>query len=301
MSGHLHVENLTKHYGKEAAVQNVTFTLEPNTATALIGPNGAGKTTTLSMLTGLLNPTSGTIVVDGKTGDDYRHKMGFLSQYPQFYGWMSSREYMEMAARLSGVSARDARVESEKALDFVGLGDVKGKKISGFSGGMRQRLGLAQAIVHKPAFLFLDEPVSALDPIGRREILNLVKELQQSTTILYSTHILNDAQEMTDQLLFMRKGNLIEQGSLTNIQKKYEDAHYQIHFTTSEEAASFIDGSTYAAYQENHIAFIPIKEERPRMQEVLASLVASPHLTVTKAERSTASLEEIFLKVVNGK
>lgn len=301
MTGHLHVENLIKQYGKETAVKDVTFTLEPNTATALIGPNGAGKTTTLSMLTGLLDPTRGTIVVDGKTGEDYRHKMGFLSQYPQFYGWMSSREYMEMAARLSGVSARDARVESEKALDFVGLGDVKGKKISGYSGGMRQRLGLAQAIVHKPTFLFLDEPVSALDPIGRREILNLVKDLQQSTTILYSTHILNDAQEMTDQLLFMRKGELIEQGSLTDIQQKYEEAHYLIQFASTEEAATFLDGATYAVHQENHKVFIPIHEEQPVMQDVLASLVAKPELQVTKVERSTASLEEIFLKVVNGK
>lgn len=301
MSGHLYVENLTKKFGKETAVQDVSFTLQPHTATALIGPNGSGKTTTLSMLTGLLHPTNGTIVVDGKTGEDYRHKMGFLSQYPQFYGWLSSREYMEMAAKLSGVAAKDARLESEKALDFVGLGDAKGKKISSFSGGMRQRLGLAQAIVHKPAFLFLDEPVSALDPIGRREILNLVKELQQTTTILYSTHILNDAQEMTDQLLFMRKGSLIEQGSLPDIQRKYEDAHYQIHFATIEQAALFLDGSTYAAHQEHHKVFIPIHEGQPAMQEVLHSLVAKPDLQITKVERSTASLEEIFLKVVNGK
>lgn len=299
MSGHLYVENLTKKYGNELAVEPITFSLQPNTATALIGPNGAGKTTTLSMLTGLLKPSSGTIVVDGMSNEDYRNKIGFLSQYPKFYSWLSALEFMEMAAKLSGVQAKVSRVESEIALEFVGLGEVKNKKVGGFSGGMRQRLGLAQAIVHKPLFLFLDEPVSALDPIGRRELLNLVKELQQTTTILYSTHILNDAQEMTDQLLFLRKGKLIEQGSLVDIQKQYEDAHYQIHFLASEEAAKFVDGYSAPSRQENHIVYVPIDKNDPPMNTVMQSVLASG-LEVTKVERSRASLEEIFLKVVNG-
>lgn len=300
MTGTIHVENLTKKFGQEMAVEDVSFTLTPHTATALIGPNGAGKTTTLSMLTKLLDPTSGTIVVEGRSDYDYRDKIGFLSQYPKFYGWMNTLEYLEMATRLSGVDAKSARVESEKALQFVGLGDVMKKKIAGFSGGMRQRLGLAQAIVHKPHFLFLDEPVSALDPIGRREMLNLIKELQQSTTILYSTHILNDAQEMTDQLLFMRKGQLIEQGSLRDIQKKYEDAHYEVHFTTAEDAASFVDASLLPARQEDHIVYIAIEQEQPTMQEVLHQLVTQQH-AITKVERARVSLEDIFLKVVNGR
>ncbi|WP_342527518.1 ABC transporter ATP-binding protein [Chryseomicrobium sp. FSL W7-1435] len=300
MSGHIHIEHLTKRFGSEVAVDDVSFSLAPCTATALIGPNGAGKTTTLSMLTKLLEPTSGSILVDGQSNQDFREKMGFLSQYPKFYSWMNSLEYLEMAARLSGVPSKTARIESEKALAFVGLGDAMKKKIGGFSGGMRQRLGLAQAIVHKPTFLFLDEPVSALDPIGRREMLNLIKELQQSTTILYSTHILNDAQEMTDQLLFMRQGKLIEQGSLTAIQKKYEEAHYEVHFTSVEDAASFVDASPLPARQEQHIAYVAINEEKPVMQDVLAQLVLEKSV-VTKVERSRASLEEIFLKVVNGR
>lgn len=300
MSGLIYVEGLTKRFGHETVVDDVTFTLEPNTATALIGPNGAGKTTTLSMLTHLLEPTSGMVVVDGKANQDFRNKIGFLSQYPKFYGWMNPLEYLEMAARLSGVETKSARHESEKALDFVGLGDAKKKKIGGFSGGMRQRLGLAQAIVHKPTFLFLDEPVSALDPLGRRELLNLIKELQHKTTILYSTHILNDAEEMTDQLLFLKKGKLIEQGSLTDIQQKYEEAHYEVHFTSVEDAAQFVDASPLPAHQENHQVYISINKEQPVMQQVLESIVQSG-LPVNKVERARASLEQIFLKVVNGK
>ena len=112
---------------------------------------------------------------------------------------------------------------------------------------MKQRLGLAQAIVHKPALLLLDEPVSALDPIGRREILNLLKELQASTTILYSTHILNDAEEMTDQLLFLRKGKLVEQGSLREVREKYANPVYKMYFSSSEEAARFVEVVTLAS------------------------------------------------------
>ena len=163
---------------------------------------------------------------------------------------------------------------------------------------MKQRLGLAQAIVHKPSLLLLDEPVSALDPIGRREILNLLKELQASTTILYSTHILNDAEEMTDQLLFLRKGKLVEQGSLREVREKYANPVYKMYFSSSEEAARFVELSPWPARQEDSIAFIHIEEAKPLMNEVLRVLSDS-NLSLSKVERATASLEEIFLQVVN--
>ena len=149
-----------------------------------------------------------------------------MPQYPQFYSWLTALEFTEMVAKLSGIEGKMVKSQAERTLDFVGLGDAKNKKTGTFSGGMKQRLGLAQAIVHKPGLLLLDEPVSALDPVGRREILNLLKELQEHTTILYSTHILNDAEEMTDQLLFLRKGQLVEQGSLKEVRDKYANPLY---------------------------------------------------------------------------
>lgn len=295
----LHMQGLTKEYGIEKAVDNVTFSLLKNTATALIGPNGAGKTTTLSMLAGLLKQTNGTIVMDGEITGDIRKEIGFLPQYPQFYSWLTALEFTEMAAKLSGVDPKMAKLEAEKTLEFVGLGDAKKKKTGTFSGGMRQRLGLAQAIVHKPALLLFDEPVSALDPIGRREIMNLLKELQTSTTILYSTHILNDAEEMTDQLLFLRKGKLVEQGSLREVREKYANPMYKIYFSNDKEAAQFVETSPWPAMQEGPIAFIHIEEDaKPIMQEVL-QLLANSNLNLSKVERASASLEEIFLQVVN--
>lgn len=294
----LHVQGLTKEYGNEKAVDQVTFSLNKNTATALIGPNGAGKTTTLSMLAGLLRQTSGTVVIDGDVRGDIQREIGFLPQYPQFYSWLTALEFTEMVAKLSGIDGKIAKSQAARTLDFVGLKDAKNKKTGTFSGGMKQRLGLAQAIVHKPGLLLLDEPVSALDPVGRREILNLLKELQDHTTILYSTHILNDAEEMTDQLLFLRKGQLVEQGSLKEVKDKYANPLFKILFADIEEATKFVEISPWPARQENEVVFIHLEENKPLMNEVL-QVLANSNLRLSKVERASASLEEIFLQVVN--
>lgn len=156
---------------------------------------------------------------------------------------------------------------------------------------MKQRLGIAQAIIHEPKLLLLDEPVSALDPIGRQEIMNLLKELQQQTTILYSTHILHDAEKMTDQVLFMKNGQLVEQGSLVSIQQKYADPRYHIQFVREQEAANF--AVRYAGQLDGLSVYLPIQQT---MQQVL-QLLATEQLEIVKVERVTASLDEIFILI----
>jgi len=290
------VTNLSKNFNGHEAVKNVSFILENHhKSTALIGPNGAGKTTTLSMLAGLLKPTSGQIQLEGV--HDIRTAIGFLPQYPQFFSWLTALEYMEMAAQLSGIPIREAKRRSEEMLIFVGLEKAMRKRIGTFSGGMKQRLGIAQAIVHKPKLLLLDEPVSALDPVGRREIMNLLKELQQQTQILYSTHILNDAEEMTNQLLFLNHGELVEKGSLAEVKKKYEANQFIIEFEKQEDAQLFSSHSNYKTKVEGNITTIEIQNEIPFMQHLLSELSNSPYV-VRRVERKTANLEEIFLKVV---
>ena len=294
----LTVQSLTKEYGREKVVNDVSFSLVKNTSTALIGPNGAGKTTTLSMITGLTNPTYGNIILEGENKKDARKMIGFLPQYPKFFSWLSAIEFTEMTAKLSGVDARTARVESEKILDFVGLEKAKNKKIGTYSGGMKQRLGLAQAIVHQPSLLLLDEPVSALDPVGRREIMNLLKELQERTTILYSTHILNDAEEMTDQLLFLRNGELVEEGSLLEVREKYANPMIKIIFSKEANAERFIRSSRWKTTRKGASVWIPARESNPQMREILA-YVSQEDWDVLKVEKASANLEEIFMQVVN--
>lgn len=290
----LQVENLTKQFGNQKVVDNLSFELQQNTATALIGPNGAGKTTTLSMLTGLLNPSNGTVLMPDVK--DIRKAIGFLPQYPQYFTWMTALEYVEMAARLSEVPAKEAKLKSQKMLEFVGLVDALGKKTVTFSGGMKQRLGIAQALVHEPKLVLLDEPVSALDPVGRREIMNLLKDIQQKTTILYSTHILNDAEEMTDQVLFLRAGQLVEQGSLTDVRSRYDEPRYKIEFRSAREAQKFADIQGLKTQVRNNTAYVDLIDESPSMQQLLVHLTEN-QFDVTRVERVTTSLEEIFMKV----
>lgn len=289
------VQHLTKIFGAEKAVSDLSFTLEAGTSTALIGPNGAGKTTTLSMLTGLLKPTNGSISMQNV--QDIREEIGFLPQYPNFYPWLTALEFTEMTAKLNGIPNRDAKKQAEKVLDFVGLKDDMFKKIAIFSGGMKQRLGIAQAIVHKPKLLVLDEPVSALDPVGRREMMNLLKQLQQQSTILYSTHILNDAEEITDQLLFLQKGRLVEQGSLKNLREKFDSCRYKVQFLSKDEAMHFAAQSPLPTVVEGCYAFIEIKDNFPTMQQLMSQLVVFP-ASILKVELVTMTLEEIFMKVV---
>lgn len=287
------VNGLTKSFNGKVVVDRVSFTLEENTATALIGPNGAGKTTILSMLTGLLSPTEGTVAL--ADGCDIRSAIGFLPQYPQFFGWQTPREALALYGGLSGMSKKDVAVRTEEVLQFVGLEEAKSKKISTFSGGMKQRLGIAQAILHKPKVLLLDEPVSALDPVGRREMMNLLKALQKETTILYSTHILNDAEQMTDQVLFLRNGQLVERGSLTEVQQKYAAPRIEVKFTNEQAAADFAK-SYEKAVQDGLFVTVMTEESDREMAQMMKALQQYGE-QVVKVERKTASLEEIFLKV----
>ena len=291
----LQVDQLTKRFGTHTVVDSVSFELQENSSTALIGPNGAGKTTTLSMLTGLLKPTTGSIVMPGVK--DIRTKIGFLPQYPQFFSWMTALEFVEMSAKLSGVPAKDAKIKAKKMLEFVGLGDSLNKKIGTFSGGMRQRLGIAQAIVHSPKLILLDEPVSALDPVGRRDMMNLLKQLQETTTILYSTHILNDAEHMTDQVLFLREGKLVEQGSLAEVRARYDEPKIRIDFATATDAARFADSTQNVSVNGSTVSMI-VADNAPTMQQVIERL-STQKLDVLKVERVTTSLEEIFMKVAH--
>ena len=289
------IQSLTKVFGAHTVVDNISFTLVPHTITALIGPNGAGKTTTLSMLAGLLPPTSGHIHVEDPT--PLQQQIGFLPQYPKFFEWMTAFEYVEMMGKLSGFTNIEAMQRAHEVLEYVGLLDAKTKRIDGFSGGMKQRLGIAQAILHRPKLLILDEPVSALDPLGRKTMMHLLQDLQQTTTILYSTHILHDAEFLAEHVLFMKDGRLVEQGTLAAIQQKFEAPHIIITFTQADEARQFASQSTMPITVNERRAIIDVQQGKPTMQYVLQHLAQSP-FDVEKIEHARLTLEEIFVKVV---
>src|SRR5699024_2191951 len=211
----LTVNNLTKTYDKQRAVHDVSFQFQRGKCIALIGPNGAGKTTILRTLAGLIKPTSGTIHFSQmNSNNDFRSFIGYLPQFPVFYSWMTGKEFLIYSGELALLSKDEATERAKQLLEKVGIAHAKNKRIGNYSGGMKQRLGIAQAIIHQPKLLMMDEPVSSLDPIGRREVLTLMEELKEDMTILFSTHILTDADEVSDELLLLHEGRMVESGSM---------------------------------------------------------------------------------------
>lgn len=301
--GLLRVTELTKNFGKENAVRGLTFQLEQGKCVALLGPNGAGKTTTLRMLAGLLQPSSGDIAFgESKRLMDYRMSLGYLPQHPTFYGWMSGREYIRFAAELSGMKHEEAARRSESVLERVGLQDEAKRRISGYSGGMKQRLGLAQALVHEPRLLLLDEPVSALDPIGRREVINLLRQIKEETTVLFSTHVLHDAEEICDDILVMAKGKLAEQGSLTSLREKYREPLIIVQVERERDALLWLDSLKSKPYvnqvdMKGDIAQLTVHELRPARDELMKD-AAENHIPLVRFEVGSSSLEDMFVKVV---
>jgi len=203
---------LTKHYPGVAALTDLTLDVPSGSIFGFLGPNGAGKSTTLKVLAGLSRPTSGSATVAGVpvgAGPAYRRHVGYLAQEPQFYDWMSGRETLRFVASLFA----DGHVEPTRLdhiLARVGLADAADRRTSTYSGGMRQRLGIGQALVGDPSVLLLDEPVSALDPIGRREVLDLMRELRGEVTVFYSTHILDDVERVSDHVAILDGGRLVQ-------------------------------------------------------------------------------------------
>ncbi|GAB3042525.1 ABC transporter ATP-binding protein [Virgibacillus ainsalahensis] len=298
----LSVSNLTKQYDRKTAVHNVSFEFQPGRCIALIGPNGAGKTTILRALAGLLNPTSGSVTFsDMKINDDIRPYIGYLPQYPVFYSWMTGKEFLIYSGRLALLSNTEASERAEELLEKMGIHEARNKRIGKYSGGMKQRLGIAQAIIHKPKLLMLDEPVSSLDPIGRREILTLMKELKREMTILFSTHILSDADEISDELLLLHQGEILESGSMEELRNKYQTSKIELEFQEGiigyQEKVHALP-SVKSSYIEKNALHINAKDITKARQEILtAASEGNWPLTGFAINRAT-TLEDMFMKVV---
>lgn len=212
MTPSISVSHLTKLFrGGVAALDDVSLDVPPATVFGFLGPNGAGKTTALRVMAGLVRPTSGSVRIAGvplESGVAYRRHIGYLAQDPQFYGWMTGRETLRYVAGFYPWLARPRRLV-DQLIDDAGLTDAANRRTTEYSAGMRQRLGIAQALVGEPSVLLLDEPVSALDPIGRREVLNLLQDLRGTTTVFYSTHILDDVERIADHVAILHRGRLL--------------------------------------------------------------------------------------------
>ena len=292
--------DLVKRYGETKAVKGISFTIDEGRCVSLLGANGAGKTTTLKMLSGLLEPTSGSISFQGAKQKDIRQFIGYLPQYPSFFNWMSGKEFLVFSAELAKMNRKEAEKRSEELLERVGLIDAKKRKIGGYSGGMKQRLGLAQALIHRPKLLILDEPVSALDPIGRREVLDMMREIKQETTILFSTHVLHDAQEISDDIIIINEGDIAIIGELENVMEQYRQPIIQIEFDS--DASEWLNKiKSYSFVSEvniqGNVANIGVTD-MANGRHILLNEIVNQNLPIRKFELAQTTLEDLFMKVV---
>lgn len=296
----LTVSNLNKSFGNTDIVKDVNFQLKKHSIIALIGPNGAGKTTILRMLVGRLKKSTGHISFNNKKEKDPRHLIGYLPQQPIFHSWMTGEEFLIYCGRLAHLSKPEAKKRTAILLKRVDMTDAKDKRISTYSGGMKQRIGIAQALIHKPQLILLDEPVSALDPIGRRDVLTLMEQLKQETTILFSTHILSDAEEVSDDVLLLHDGNLVESGTMNDLRKKYKTTNIELQFDGNlQEIVNLLNNiptviSTNIIQNTIHISVNNIEKSR---QDIL-KIINEHHLSLTNFTINRASLEQMFMEVV---
>jgi len=225
----LRADRVSKQYKNKIAVDRLSFTLGRG-VTGLVGANGAGKTTLMRMICGILVPTSGEITYNGipVTEEAYRNLLGYLPQEFGYYPEFTGLDFLVYFGALKGLSRKAAENRAEELLDLVGLDQVRKKKVKTYSGGMKQRLGIAQALINRPQVLILDEPTAGLDPGERVRFRNLISEIGKSSIVLLSTHIISDIEHIADNLIMMKQGQIIWQGKRGEISQDLEDFYLEI-------------------------------------------------------------------------
>jgi len=300
----IRIEGLVKHYGQVHALDGLSLQVESGSIYGFLGPNGAGKTTTMRILSSLARADSGRCwILDqeiGKPGVDVRPLVGIMPEEPAFYTWMTPREYLrDLAAPLYHLDPGEARERAEELLTLVGLKEAADRRVGGFSRGMRQRLGLAQALVHKPKVLLLDEPVSALDPAGRKEVLDLIENLHGQATVLLSTHILADVDRVCDMVGIINKGRLVIQEGRESLLERYALPLFEIEsangFGSWIEIAQRLPQVTNVTVT-NSIVRVLVKDVQQAQKELLSSLVTAG-VFVHRFEMVHPSLEDVFLRL----
>jgi ABC-2 type transport system ATP-binding protein len=298
-------EGLSRSYGAVEALKPLNLEVPTGTVFGFLGRNGAGKTTTIRLLTGLARPTAGRAwVADVQTtdGEDTaRSQFGYLPEEPAFYTWMTPLEFLDYIGKLFYIENNERRERIEELLVLTGLAEVKKRRIQGFSRGMRQRLGLAQALIHRPPVLFLDEPTSALDPAGRREVLNLIEQLRGETTIFLSSHILDDVERVCDTLGVIRQGELLLVTGRDELLGRYAPDTALVEFETENgqlpptlitnlQTESWVAG----VQQENAALRVTVNDLQVGKQS-LFPFIAQQGLTVNHYEWLRPTLEDVFL------
>lgn len=302
-------ENLTKRYKTTLAVDSVNIQVPEGSCCGFLGKNGAGKTTSIKMIVGLIRPTSGSISMQGQAqvfGQKSAASFGYLPDVPDFYGYMTGEEFLNLCAKICNIPSAEAKDRVKQLLKTVGLDNTR-TRIAGYSRGMRQRLGIAQAMINNPKVIFMDEPMSALDPMGRHDVAEIIKGLK-GTTVIFSTHILGDVENVCDYILIIEKGKIVAQDTMENLRIRHSESTAKIKFYQQQEALQFFEKA-----QNTDAGFVATLEDEPgtllltatnaangleSLSRTATNIVAANNLAMESFAAHTPSLQEIFNKEV---
>ncbi len=304
------ISGLTKTYKGVKALSSLDLKVPGNSIFGFLGPNGAGKTTTIKLILGLTRPTSGNCSVFGmdvtKDGTEVRRRIGYLAQDPRFYEYMTARKTLKFVAKFYFKGPEDL-IESRvsECLEMVGLEDKADRPVETFSGGERQRLGLAQAMVNSPGLMILDEPAASLDPMGRHDVLEVMERLRGKTTIFYSTHILDDVQRVSDTVAILNNGRLIAQAPVEKLLKGGDRVVYNVVARGDEMAlrstlagCPWISSVTATAANGYTRYEVAVNDESAAEDLLLETIMGCGRIKVKEFGPKRYSLEEIFMNIM---
>src|SRR6476659_943715 len=302
---------LSKQYPGVTALDGLTLDVPAGSIYGFLGANGAGKTTAIKILAGLTRPTSGTATVAGvplSAGDDYKRAIGYLGQEPRLYPWMSGRDTLRHVAGFYPWVSDPIERRIEDALALTGIADAADRPTGTYSGGMRQRLGIAQALIGRPRLLLLDEPASALDPVGRRDVLDIMEGLRGDTTIFYSTHILDDVQRVSDHVAILDQGRLVRAAPTQELLGSFTRDRVRVtvrgatESTAGDLAALAGVASLEVVSRDRDLATFVVQARPDQTDSVQRSVtryaVDSGLILVANAPEK-ADLEEVFLRLID--
>ena len=299
----IEITRLVKTFGDAVALDGIDLAVPHGSVFGFLGPNGAGKTTALRILTGLARPTAGEARILGvnvsAAGNIVRSRIGYLPDVPGFYPWMTAMELVEFAGRLFGIEPTTLRQRAESLLQMAGLSEVK-SKVGGFSRGMKQRLGIAQALINAPSVLLLDEPTSALDPIGRREVLEMIASLRGRTTVFFSTHILADVERVCDTAAILDRGKVVANAPIAELTRRAAVDRLVIE-VEGDPAALIRDLERrpwLRSIERDEGRLMLAVSDLKAAQRELPAAIAAAELGLKRFEAAEVSLEDMFVELV---
>ena len=295
----LKITDLHKRFGDKEVLRGLNLSVPEHSIFGFIGKNGAGKTTAMKTILGLLKADAGEIIVNGEKvvyGQTPTNRyIGYLPDVPEFYSFMTATEYLRFCGEITGMSRAETEARTKELLALVGLGDET-HRIKGFSRGMKQRLGIAQALLNRPKLLICDEPTSALDPVGRKEILDILLSVRKRTTVLFSTHILSDVERICTDVAFLDNGVVNVEGKLSDIKTKYRSEEYQLE--TENDADMLILKQAFPDMKQLGKNQLVFREGAHSVFDIMR-FISDQRIVLLKLERIEPTLESLFMEVVD--